>query len=106
MFSVKKIAVVSLYFLSEEEGGQKKLITGDFSTPIVFDSDMDLKYGLWSAVVEFHNKPNEYRETKADLYFLFHDSREIPNHLLEPGNSFSLKTNKITAKGKIEYIKD
>jgi len=103
---MKKVAVVSLYFLSEEEGGQKRLITGDFSTPIVFDSDKDLKYGLWSAVVELHNKPNEYRETKADLYFLFHDSSEVPHHLLEPNNSFSLRNNKIIAKGRIEYIKN
>ncbi|MDN4071199.1 hypothetical protein QYF50_25215 [Paenibacillus vini] len=103
---MKKIAVVSLYFLSEEEGGQKNLINGDFSTPIVFDSDKDLDYGLWSAVVEIHNKPNEYREAKADLYFLCHDINEVPNHLLEPGNSFVLRNNKIIASGKIEYIKD
>ncbi|MOA35432.1 hypothetical protein D3C78_1568810 [compost metagenome] len=92
--------------MSEEEGGQKRLITGDFSTPIVFDSDRDLKYGLWSAVVELHVKPNECRDAKADLYFLCHDSSEVPNHLLEPGNSFSLRTNKIIAKGKIEYLKN
>ncbi|WP_059053624.1 hypothetical protein [Paenibacillus senegalimassiliensis] len=103
---MKKIAVVSLYFLSEEEGGQKRLIIGDFSTPIVFDLDKELKYGLWSAVVELHVKPNECRNAKADLYFLCYDSSEAPNHLLEPGNSFSLRTNKTIAKGKIEYLKN
>ncbi|MDR6726875.1 hypothetical protein J2W91_005400 [Paenibacillus amylolyticus] len=103
---MKKVAVVSLYFLSEEEGGQKSLITGDFSTPIVFDLDKELKYGLWSVVVELHVQPNECRNAEANLYFLCHDSSEAPNHLLEPENSFSLRTNKTIAKGKIEYIKN
>lgn len=67
---MKKIAVVSLYFLSEAEGGQKRLITGDFSTPIIFDLDKDLEYGLWSAVVELHSKPDEHRELK--LIYIFY----------------------------------
>lgn len=43
---MKKIAGVSLYFLTEAEGGQKGLITEDFSTPVIFDVDQDLIFGL------------------------------------------------------------
>ena len=103
--SVKKVAVVSLYFLSEAEGGQKAAITEDFSAPIVFDVDPDLQFGLWSAVVKLHSQPDEHREARADLYYLFHNSEEVPNHLLETGNSFSLKTNKTIAKGTISEMK-
>ncbi|WP_366289836.1 hypothetical protein [Paenibacillus sp. AN1007] len=101
---MKKIAGVSLYFLTEAEGGQKGLITEDFSTPVVFDVDQDLRFGLWSVVVKLHCKPSELRQAQGELYYLFHDSTEVPHHLLEPGNTFSLKTNRTIAKGRIESI--
>lgn len=103
---IKKTAVVSLYFLSEEEGGQKAVIKEDFSAPVVFDVDEDLQFGLWSAVVKLHSQPDENRKVRADLHYLFHNSAEVPTHLLTPGNTFSLRTNKVIAKGKIESIKD
>lgn len=62
-----------MYFLTETEGGQKGLITEDFSTPIVFDVDQDLRFGLWSVVVKLHCKPNELRQAQGELYYLFHD---------------------------------
>ncbi|WP_427050930.1 hypothetical protein [Paenibacillus sp. TC-CSREp1] len=104
--TMKKTAVVSLYFLSEAEGGQRAVIKEDFSAPVVFDVDQDLQFGLWSAVVKLHSQPDENRKVRADLHYLFHNSAEVPTHLLAPGNTFSLRTNKVIARGEIEFIKD
>ncbi|PZT53277.1 hypothetical protein [Paenibacillus silvae] len=103
---MKKTAVVSLYFLSEAEGGQRAVVKEDFSAPVVFDVDQDLQFGLWSAVVKLHRQPDENRKVRADLHYLFHNSAEVPTHLLTPGNTFSLRTNKVIARGEIESIKD
>ncbi|MNT75347.1 hypothetical protein D3C72_2142340 [compost metagenome] len=61
---VKK-AIVRLYFLTGAEGGQERLITSNFSNPIIFEEDRELKHGLWSAGIEFINKPNQTRQAKA-----------------------------------------
>ncbi|GBF76141.1 hypothetical protein PA598K_04589 [Paenibacillus sp. 598K] len=98
---MKKIAMVDLYFLTGAEGGQEQLVKDNFSTPIVFRHDPEQKHGLWSAVVEMIKLPNTYRTARAKLYFLFHDSPEAPNHLLEVGGEFELITNKKIASGKI-----
>ncbi|AJY76734.1 hypothetical protein [Paenibacillus beijingensis] len=103
---MKKIAVVDLYFPSENEGGQKKIPVSDFSTPIKFEDDPEYEFGAWSMVIELHNKPNYSRETTADMYFLFCDSKEVPNHLLEVGKDFILLNSKTVAKGKIISIKE
>jgi|GEM_PF-3196656 len=98
---MKQIATVDLYFLTGAEGGQERLVEGDFSTPMVFRNDPEQKHGLWSVVVEMIELPNTYRTARAKLYFLFHDSPEAPNHLLEVGGEFELVTNKTIASGKI-----
>jgi len=79
-----------LYFYTKDEGGQDKLISNSFSTPISFDESTNRIYGLWSAVINFITPPNEHREATAEIYLLFHDKGEAPNHLIESGREFVL----------------
>jgi hypothetical protein len=105
VFSVKNVAVVRLYFLTGNEGGQERLITNNFSTPIIFEKDKDLKYGLWSAVIEFIKKPDHTRNGKAHLYLLVYENPEAPNHLLKIGMKFELISTKTIAKGEELEVK-
>ncbi len=102
---MKTVGKVSIYFLTIDEGGQSNIPVSNFSIPIIFEEDRDLINGLWSAVIEFHNSPNIQRESTADLYLLFHEKEEAPNHLIKPGMRFELMTNRVIAKGIIESLK-
>jgi len=104
VISLKKIGVADLYFLTGNEGGQERLIRGNFSTPILFNEDIEQHYGLWSAVIEFIELPNETREAKARISFLFHDNPNSPSHLIKIGSEFKLINNKTIAIGKIKEI--
>ncbi|MDU0206486.1 MULTISPECIES: hypothetical protein [Paenibacillus] len=102
---LKTVGTAKLFFLTKEEGGQSIIPVRTFSSHIIFEEDRELIHGLWSAVIEFHKSPNTQRETTADLYLLFHDKEEAPNHLIKPGMKFELTTNKVIAKGIIENLK-
>ncbi|MFF2089388.1 hypothetical protein [Paenibacillus sp. NPDC058174] len=101
---MKTVGTIKLYFLTADEGGQSIIPKDNFSIPLVFEEDKELKNGLWSARIEFHITPNMERETTADLYLLFHDNEDAPNHLIRSGMKFELMTNKVIARGIIETI--
>ncbi|OMF21776.1 hypothetical protein BK133_27815 [Paenibacillus sp. FSL H8-0548] len=103
---MKTVGTVKIYFLTADEGGQSIIPVGNFSIPIIFEEDRELINGLWSAVIEFHKSPNTQRDTTADLYLLFHEKEEAPNHLIKPGMKFELTTNRVIAKGIIETSKN
>lgn len=102
---MKTVGTVKIYFLNADEGGQSIIPVVNFSIPIIFEEDRELINGLWSAVIEFHNSPNTQRDTTADLYLLFYEKEEAPNHLIKPGMKFELMTNRVIAKGIVETLK-
>ena len=67
----------------------------------MFDEDIDQKFGLWSAVIEFIELSNEERKANAKIYFLFSENIQFPGHLLIEGHTFKLINKRIIAIGKI-----
>ena len=101
---MKIVGIAHLYFFTKEEGGQDKLITTNFSTPIFFDDYSEKRFGHWSAVIEFIIPPNADRRAVAEIYLLFHEKDEAPNHLIEPGRKFILVPK--VASGEFVSIKN
>lgn len=102
-----KLIIGKICFLSEDEGGQKKLPKEMISTPAIFDDDKDQKYGLWSMNVYLITMFDENREAQARFRFLVNNSPETPHHLLYVGSKFDLIGTRTVARCLItEIIED